>query len=287
LGGDVFHTGIRKWLESSICETAVYRFRFTEIELNELDPLIQGQCTQSELARFTSQVEGRLKDFARRQKTVELRAGVTDSKRGLLKLYGPLNEMSMLPDHSEIMDDPLATRLWQELTRATHDRHHEWRTPILATQGLDHSGPQARTVVLRQAEASMWTLRVYTDARSPKCAELVAQPLAQLTFWSKRLNWQLRVSALATIDFEGEPIDAAWARIRQSHAAADYLSALPPGHTLPAHEQVGSPSAGAPREHHLAILNFKVMAMDWLALHKDGHRRARLTPDGTVQPLVP
>jgi pyridoxamine 5'-phosphate oxidase len=195
--------------------------------------------------------------------------------------------MLMLPDHSEIMDDQLAMRVWQELTRATHDRHHEWRTPNLATQGLDQSGPQARTVVLRHAEATAWTLRVYTDARSPKCAELVAQPLAQLTFWSKRMNWQLRVSALTTIDFEGEQVDAAWARIRQSRAASDYLSALPPGHVQPTGEDVVITLTGAQKEHHLAILNFKVTAMDWLVLSHDGHRRVSLTPDGTVQPLVP
>jgi len=115
----------------------------------------------------------------------------------------------MTHENLEISPDHLPTRLWQELTRATHDRHHDWRTPILATQGIDQSGPQARTVVLRHADASAWSLRIYTDARSPKCAELMAQPLAQLTFWSKRLNWQLRVSALATIDFDGEQVKAA------------------------------------------------------------------------------
>jgi len=42
-----------------------------------------------------------------------------------------------------------------------------------------------------------------------------------------------------------------------------------------------------PLVHHLAILNFQVTSMDWLALSKDGHRRARLTPFGVVNWLVP
>lgn len=170
----------------------------------------------------------------------------------------------MPQDNLELPTDHLVARLWQELTRAPHDRHHEWRTPVLATQGIDQSGPQARTVVLRHADAPLWSLRVCTDARSPKCSELVVQPLAQLTFWSKRLNWQLRVSALATVEFEGEQVNAAWERVRQSRACADSL-----------------------RVHHLAILNFKVSSMDWLALSKDGHRRARLTPAGVLEWLVP
>ena len=193
----------------------------------------------------------------------------------------------MQQDNLEILPDQLPTRVWQELTRAPHDRHHDWRTPILATQGIDQSGPQARTVVLRHADAPLWTLRVYTDARSAKCSELVAQPLAQLTFWSKRLHWQLSVSALATVDFEGEQVDAAWAHVRQSPARADYLSALPPGHIQTSREPVAEGAKDALHGHHLAILSFKVSSMDWLALGQDGHRRARLTSDGVLAWLVP
>ena len=181
----------------------------------------------------------------------------------------------------------MATRLWQELVRAPHDRHHAWRTPVLATQGLDQNGPQARTVVLRHADPILWNLRVYTDARAPKCAELLGQPMAQLSFWSQRLNWQLRVSAQASIDFDGEQVNATWERMRGSRASGDYLSPLPPGHIQSASEDMGDKPAGHQREHHLAILNFKVIAMDWLALSKDGHRRARLTPTGLLERLVP
>jgi pyridoxamine 5'-phosphate oxidase len=142
-------------------------------------------------------------------------------------------------------------------------------------------------VVLRQADAAMWTLRVYTDARSPKCSELVAQPLAQLTFWSKRLNWQLRVSAHATVEFEGEQVNAAWERVRKTHASADYLSALPPGDVQASIKAPVENTADCLRGHHLAILDFKVSSIDWLALSKDGHRRARLKPAGELEWLVP
>jgi hypothetical protein len=192
----------------------------------------------------------------------------------------PQDNLDLTPDH-------LVARLWQELTRAPHDRHHEWRTPVLATQGIEQSGPQARTVVLRHADAALWTLRVYTDARSPKCSELASQPLAQLTFWSKRLNWQLRVSALSTVEFEGEQVNDAWERVRQSHASADYLSAFPPGHIQTSIQAPEDNIADSLRGHHLAILDFKVSSMDWLGLSKDGHRRARITPDSVLGWLVP
>ncbi|MFZ9894702.1 MAG: pyridoxamine 5'-phosphate oxidase family protein [Burkholderiaceae bacterium] len=198
----------------------------------------------------------------------------------MIKIFMPQENLEISADH-------LPARVWQELTRAPHDRHHDWRTPILATQGIDQIGPQARTVVLRYADASLWTLRVYTDARSAKCSEVLSQPLAQLTFWSKLLNWQLRVSALATVDFEGEEVNAAWERVRQSRAAADYLSVSPPGSPQSSGEFATENSGDSPHGHHLAILNFKVCSMDWLGLSKDGHRRARITPAGLLQWLVP
>jgi hypothetical protein len=115
----------------------------------------------------------------------------------------------------------------------------------------------------------------------------MVQPLVQLTFWSKRLNWQLRVSALATIDFDGEQVKAAWERIRQSRASADYLSRVAPGDIQPCGDPTAETTRDSPLGHHLAILNFKVCSMDWLALRQDGHRRARLKPDGLFEWLVP
>ena len=195
--------------------------------------------------------------------------------------------MNMQQDDLEVPDGQLAHRLWRELMRAPRDKHHDWRTPILATQGLGSSGPQARTVVLRHADVHLWSLGVYTDGRSPKCLELVAQPKAQLTFWSKRLNWQLRVSVQARVEFTGEGVNAAWDRVKQSSARADYLSSLPPGHIQPDHEPSAADSEEPLIKHHLAVLTFNVTSMDWLALSQNGHRRAKLRPDGSVMWLVP
>ena len=193
----------------------------------------------------------------------------------------------MLNNNLDILTEDLAARLWKELARATQDRHHDWRTPVLATQVVAGSGPQARTVVLRQAECATWTLRVYTDARSPKCSELIAEPLAQFSFWSKRLNWQLRAAVSASVYTEGDLVNAAWDRMRQSRSAADYLSALPPGSIQSSQLPTQESSNDSLTRHHLAVLDFKVLAMDWLALGQDNHHRAKLTPAGLIEWLVP
>lgn len=171
----------------------------------------------------------------------------------------------MIPDH-------LTHRIWQELARATQDRHHEWRTPVLATVGADQQ-PNARTVVLRQAREPVGELAFFTDARSPKVAELQAQPQAVLVFWSTRLRWQLRVAARFQVLTHGAEVDAAWARVGQSAAAGDYLTAQPPGQPW----AEGAPAALANGSHHLAVVRASVQTLDWLALGLDGqHRRARI-----------
>lgn len=173
-----------------------------------------------------------------------------------------------------------------ELQRATQDSHHEWRTPVLATVGMDDL-PQARTVVLRHADIPQWKLQIYTDRRSPKVAELMARPSLMLTFWSKRLGWQLRAQAVASVQSAGPEVDAVWAKVSPSPAAADYLSATAPGPLLEepsanaADHTFIAPAAtpGRAQAHQLAIITAEVQSIDWLELAKSGHRRAVLHPD--------
>ena len=178
---------------------------------------------------------------------------------------------------SHVTEAELPVRIWQELQRAPLDKHHDWRTPVLAT--VDAQGrPQARTVVLRQADRAAQTLVFFTDARSPKCAELRAQPGAALLFWSPRLSWQLRAGVQARVITQGPEVDAAWARVRSSPAAGDYLSARPPGDVLgdPPGDASGDDGSVAPGTHHLAVVQLTVQTLDWLELARTGHRRAQI-----------
>ena len=166
-------------------------------------------------------------------------------------------------------------RIWAELQRTTVDRHHEWRTPVLATTGLDGL-PQARTVVLRTADATASQLRFFTDRRSPKVAELQAAPAAAFVFWSQRLNWQLRVRVTTQVHTDGPLVDAAWVRVSQSAAASDYLAPQAPGSML------DDFTDQEPGTHHLAVVTAHIEHIDWLELAREGHRRARLTGNALV-----
>ena len=187
----------------------------------------------------------------------------------------------------DIEFESLLAQIWQQLQRAVSERDHEWRTPVLA--GVDTDGlPQARTVVLRQADPVVRTLHVYTDARSPKVAELLMRHHAVLVFWSRLLGWQLRVEASVQVQTEGALVEAAWRQVSQTAAAADYLAPAAPGsvHEMSAKSSVNSPANRAQAPHHLAVLIASVDAFDWLALARDGHRRVRFDNSGVCR-LIP
>jgi len=176
-------------------------------------------------------------------------------------------------------------QIWKELVRATHDRHHAWRTPVLATVGAD-GRPNARTVVLRKVSAADGgSIQIYTDRRSPKVAELTAQPSACLVFWSARLSWQLRVAVDVSIQTEGPSVDALWQTVKQTRAAGDYLGLLAPGHSLTDESGVTDDPTDDPtviaaeQTVHFAVLIARVSEMDWLELGRGQHRRARIVDD--------
>ena len=174
-------------------------------------------------------------------------------------------------------------QIWKELGRASQDRHHEWRTPVLASTDADGL-PDARTVVLRQVDAVDGQLTFYTDSRSPKVPQLQAQAQAMLVFWSARLGWQLRARVTFSVITSGPEVEALWQGVSQSAAAGDYLSPLPPGSVLPQGSStvnvetvsIETAKALAP-PHSFALLRAQVLQMDWLELSRDGHRRAQLS----------
>lgn len=167
-------------------------------------------------------------------------------------------------------------QIWKELSRATQDRRHAWRTPVLATACADGS-VNARTVVLRAVNKSEAQLQIFTDARSPKVAEIADESNAVFVFWSARLRWQLRIRVSISALMRGTTVDALWQRVKQSASAGDYLSPSAPGSLLRSDSSVSAEASR--KKSHFAVLNAQVIEIDWLELASAGHRRAKVTVD--------
>ncbi|NCX04017.1 MAG: hypothetical protein EBV72_14280 [Betaproteobacteria bacterium] len=193
----------------------------------------------------------------------------------------------------------IKARIWQELERASRDRHHEWRTPVLASIDLVQQ-PSARTVVLREVNLQEKCFEIYSDRRSPKIAELKQHPGALLHFWSKRLQWQLRVAVKVHVLESGPDVESRWDRLKLTAAARDYLSPHPPGSLMekpaePSGAKTAEPSVAKITEpsgangikriqdqeiaHNFCVIKANFIDMDWLELNVAGHRRARFSVD--------
>lgn len=161
---------------------------------------------------------------------------------------------------------------WRELERASYERGHDWRHIGMGTVG--ESGPELRVVILREVLENENRLTFFTDARSPKVAQIAAHPEAALLAWSRALGWQVRMKALLTVDAAGPQVAARWEQLRTTAAAAEYLSPLPPGTPM----TTMAPQPG--ERNHFAVVSAVIQSIDWLELHPAGNRRAVFDSQG-------
>ncbi len=171
----------------------------------------------------------------------------------------------------------IEAEVWAELARAPADKTHPWRTPVLATVAGEMA--DARIVLLRGVDAEQRQLLTYSDDRAAKVGQLQATPRGTLVMWSPRLGWQLRCRVRLTLAPSGLATSSHWARIKLSPAAQDYLSPLPPGTPLPPPSEPTRTTA--PGRECFGVVVAEVSEIDWLELHPDGHRRARLCGAGS------
>ncbi len=159
------------------------------------------------------------------------------------------------------------------LSRGVADRRHPFHTPTLATLAAD-GAPAARTVVLRGFDTTARQLRIHTDRRAAKVAELAAHPRASLHLYDAGAAVQLRLTCLASLHDAGPVADAAWAASRDF---SRMCYAIDPAPGTPCTTPPPAPlDAEAGRANFCAVL-LRIDALEWLHLAAGGHRRARFT----------
>ena len=178
----------------------------------------------------------------------------------------------------DLLKTPGAIRdqIWRELSRATKDRHHAWRTPVFATTTTD-GVVNARTVVLRAVDRKANQLQIYTDARSSKAEEITKQKNAIFVFWNKKLNWQLRVRVNVNLSSSSPEVQRIWQQVKQTAGASDYMGTSAPGTHIASETQLEKPNDL--QSTHFAVITADVMEIDWLELASSGHRRAKISLD--------
>lgn len=170
------------------------------------------------------------------------------------------------------------------LIRAPRDRKSPMHAPVIVTSDVD-----ARVMVLRAFDMATWTLRLHTDARSPKAQVVGADPRVAVLFYDKGAKIQIRARGKARIFSDGAQVDSAWAA-STNFARRCYLGAGPgtassvPTSGLPPEFEGVEPDDAqlVPARENFALLMITITAIDWLYLAHTGHVRAQLirTDDG-------
>ncbi|WP_151671933.1 pyridoxamine 5'-phosphate oxidase family protein [Nitrincola schmidtii] len=169
--------------------------------------------------------------------------------------------------------------IWHELQCAVSNRQHGWRTMTLASLSCDGL-PDARTVVLREVDPVEQQLAIYTDKRSPKILQMTQHPNVSLVFWCSKLNWQLRIQAIANTCHDPERALRVWQHVRDTAGAQDYLSLQAPSSPIKEDGRL------CEDKNQLCIINFNIQSIDWLSLSREGHRRAKIE-NGQLTWLTP
>lgn len=137
----------------------------------------------------------------------------------------------------------------------------------LSTVGQD-CAPAARSVVLRASDRSRASVDIFTDAATPKCAEIANDPRAALTLWREDLHLQLRLSGTIEI-IEGTEAHVAWSNLPDL-ALPNYGVTPPPGSNIP----TATSYTRQPNQARFAILRVTVFDMDVVSLSDPVHTRA-------------
>lgn len=168
------------------------------------------------------------------------------------------------------------------LARGARDRKCPMHAPVVVTGSVD-----ARIMVLRAFDQGSACLRFHTDARSPKVAEIAADPRMAVLFYDKSAKIQIRVRGTGRIENDGPVADAAWAACT-NFARRCYLGHGPgmlangPTSGLPAEFEGLEPDDEQliPARPNFAVLLVDIAEIDWLYLAHTGHVRAQFVRDG-------
>ena len=190
-----------------------------------------------------------------------------------------------LPAHADDLREVRATA-FALLSRGVADRRSPLHTPTLASIGLD-GAPRSRTLVLRGFDAASRILRLHSDSRSDKFAEILRDPRCALHGYDPAAQVQMRLEGMASLHSNDAVADAAWGAT-QPFSRIIYAIEPAPGTAIAV--PMPAPTDEAAGRPHFGVILLQIHSLEWLFLAAAGHRRARidwLTGEERATWLVP
>lgn len=170
------------------------------------------------------------------------------------------------------MDEALARLLdtvCDTLAAGAADPGSPFHVLTLGTAGA--AAPRLRSVVLRGFEPAAHRVTVHTDARSPKVAEIKAEPRVELHVWDDAGKVQLRLTGIARLHCRDERAEAEWSALGQ-HTRATYQVGAPPSSVLHGPPPADQDLAAA--QSVFTVIDVALDGIEHLVLSREGNRRA-------------
>ena len=194
-----------------------------------------------------------------------------------------MHEKDFYNDLSGVLD-----RSWLLLEQSIEDPTSPVRTPVLISVSADGLA-QGRTVVLRAFNRQQRQLKIYTDVRSEKVAQLRTQPVCTLVAYQPNPMIQLRLKTNAIVNHNNEITRESWA-VMPGPNRCNYLTDPNPG-SISVKATDGRPIINAESVptndeneiaySHFSVIVFAINELEWLYLPRRGHRRAQFIWDRT------
>jgi pyridoxamine 5'-phosphate oxidase len=174
--------------------------------------------------------------------------------------------------------DELWHLAWERLRQGKDQSRSPFHQGVLATQA--EQGPEARYVVLRQADEQNTCVCFHTDIRSSKVQQIKNSPRLSWCFYGDGL--QLRLQGTAQLHQGNAIARDGWQQASPMSQRA-YLGAQAPGTVLsqPEHEKsvtLGNIALSAKENGisftHFMLVQIQVLELEVLSLKSSGHLRA-------------
>lgn len=182
---------------------------------------------------------------------------------------------------------------WSHIVQACSQRRHPFHTATLCT--VSDRGPEARSVILRDADVETWELRANADSRSPKVRQVSADSRSTWHFYSFPDHLQVRCYGQTYVHHGDEIAREAWQK-SQLLSRRCYLAPIAPSTPL-ALPDPNIPSELLDREpteeesevgfENFSVLRCEVSELDILSLRYEGNQRILLAKGGVPNWLAP
>jgi pyridoxine/pyridoxamine 5'-phosphate oxidase len=185
-------------------------------------------------------------------------------------------------------------RIWACLEEGAGPGRSPFTLVQAATIGLD-GAPQLRTVVLRQVHRDQNAVWFHSDARSPKVAELRADPRISLLAYDPQSQLQIRLEGVASISEDELERRRMWTSSK-AHTLVLYTCMLTPSTGIASPEMAYPASSSAVTAHdddatnanaapaitdpgyaNFALIRVSIERFDALHIRREGHQRAMFT----------